>query len=205
MADLYIPYSGPRVSRAEAIAAGQKLYFTGTPCTRGHVSLRRAVSHSCCQCDREKLLARRPPNPVTPAAMSIETMFARTSPEPNSGCWLWTGGMNQIGYGRVHVNGGRKTAHRVAYELVCGKVPDGLDLDHLCRVRCCINPDHLEPVTRQVNAARGIAGEVSKKRSALITHCPRGHSYSGDNVYYFPGGGARRGCRACWRLKKGRF
>lgn len=71
-------------------------------------------------------------------------------------CWVWTGALN-TGYGRVHVGPGRRSAygHRVLYEMLVGPVPEGLDLDHLCRNRACCNPDHLEPVTRQENLLRG--------------------------------------------------
>lgn len=165
MSSLYIPHEGPVLSRAEAVKRGQRLYFTGRPCLRGHVSLRRVVSISCCQCDREKLLKRRPLTPKIPASSSIDAMFSMVSPEPNSGCWLWTGNLSDNGYGVVEVRDRRRRAHRVAYELVHGPIPSGLEPDHLCRVRCCINPAHLEPVTRQLNTLRGLRG---KDRQAKI-------------------------------------
>ncbi len=73
----------------------------------------------------------------------------------DSGCWLWTGALNG-GYGRIHHSPGRVLyTHRAAYELLVGPVPEGMDLDHLCRNRACCNPDHLEPVTRRENLLRG--------------------------------------------------
>ena len=81
-------------------------------------------------------------------------------------------------------------AHRVAYEIIKGKIPDGLDLDHLCRNKVCVNPDHLEAVTRRENLMRGntiIAKEVKQ------THCKRGHPLSGNNLYFY---GFRR-CKKC--------
>jgi hypothetical protein len=105
-------------------------------------------------------------------------------------CWLWTAGASE-GYGRFRVSRPtRRTlaAHRVAYEWLVGPIPDGLQLDHLCRNPSCVNPDHLEPVTNRENGRRGIKGE-------LTTHCPQGHPYSGVNLYVHPRG--RRKCRQC--------
>jgi len=105
-------------------------------------------------------------------------------------CWLWTASRSG-GYGRFSIGDGKVQAHRFAYELLVGEIPDGLDLDHLCRVRHCVNPTHLEPVTRRVNTLRGLtipAAHVAK------THCPQGHEYSEANLYRE---GNRRRCRVC--------
>lgn len=83
-----------------------------------------------------------------------EAFQAHIHHEPNSGCWLWAGADNGGGYGKFR----GKYAHRVSYEMRNGAIPEGLHLDHLCRVPCCVNPDHLEPVTNQENARRGEAG-----------------------------------------------
>lgn len=89
---------------------------------------------------------------------------------------------------------GRKRAHRVTYVTAFGEPPKGLDLDHLCRMRCCVNPIHLEPVTRSENAKRSpIMGQGQSKK----THCPKGHPYSEANTYRKPDG--RRVCRTCTR------
>lgn len=72
-----------------------------------------------------------------------------------SGCWVWTGNLNDSGYGRINVAGRPMRAHRVSYRLFVGLIPDGLTLDHTCRRRACINPQHLEPVTMQENLRRG--------------------------------------------------
>ncbi len=110
-------------------------------------------------------------------------------------CWLWTASINPEGYGKFWVAGkGRLRAHRVAYELVVGPIPEGLQIDHLCRVRHCVNPSHLEPVTHRENLLRGIGiPAVNAKK----THCLRGHPFSGDNLYIEPKGGRR--CRECRR------
>ena len=122
----------------------------------------------------------------------IEKFLERVEPEPNSGCWLWVGHVNDNGYGLFHVNGRNVRAHRFAYEHYRGPIPEGLDLDHLCRVRCCVNPDHLEAVTRQVNLLRGIGFAAAR---AAQTHCIHGHKFTTENTGYDKG----RYCRRCKR------
>jgi len=85
-------------------------------------------------------------------------------PEPNSGCWLWEGGMTRDGYGLL--SGAR--ASIVSFTAFGGVIPSGLVLDHLCRVRCCVNPDHLEPVTVKVNTNRGLRTKLSDVQVAAI-------------------------------------
>lgn len=108
--------------------------------------------------------------------------------EDENGCWLWTGASNVKGYGKH----GQKMAHRVVYELLVEPIPAGLQIDHLCRVRSCVNPRHLQPVTPRVNTLRGFGpcGVHARK-----THCPSGHAYEGDNLYLSPQGFRR--CRSC--------
>jgi len=128
-------------------------------------------------------------------------------PEPNSGCWLWTGNLTSQGYGRFVVP--RKTArkhtdraYRVAWELLIGPVPEGKELDHLCRVRCCVNPQHLEPVSHRENLLRGSGATVTKLRWATrreaMTHCVNGHEYTLANTRIDADGGYS--CRTCDRL-----
>ncbi len=106
-------------------------------------------------------------------------------PEPMSGCWLWLGALKENGYGAFGMKrGANGYAHRFSYLVHKGDIPDGLEIDHLCRVRCCVNPDHLEAVTHQVNKIRGIK-----------THCKYGHALTEDNLYYDPIG--RRYCVIC--------
>lgn len=111
------------------------------------------------------------------------------TPEPNSGCWLWTGSLSQ-GYGCIE----HTRAHRISFEHFRHKIPDGLVLDHLCRVRCCVNPDHLEPVTNYTNIIRGFGAPAMNARK---THCVHGHSLEGDNLYTNADG--NRICRKCRR------
>jgi len=107
------------------------------------------------------------------------------------GCWEWTGAKLSNGYG---VFGKMGLAHRYAYEFCIGPIPDGLQLDHLCRVRHCVKPDHLEPVTCRENLLR--AGGIMAQR-AKRTHCPQGHPYDEANTHITRRN--ERNCRACDR------
>ena len=107
-----------------------------------------------------------------------EKFDAQWMPEPNSGCWLWLGKLDRSGYG---VFSGNVSAYRASYETVFGEVPLGLDLDHKCRVRICINPDHLDPVTRRENLLRG---DTIPSKFIKRTTCNNGHCFSGSNLGY---------------------
>lgn len=127
-----------------------------------------------------------------------QRLFARVSVEAD-GCWIWTGSIRK-GYGQIwtslDASGHRSLlqAHRASYELARGPIPEGLDLDHLCRNRLCVNPDHLEPVTRRVNILRGTAPAAHNARK---THCDEGHS-----LVRLRNG--RRGCPTCALAKRGK-
>lgn len=112
---------------------------------------------------------------------------------PNLGpCWLWTAA-TLWGYGIFTIAKHQPAkAHRVAYELEIGPVPDGLTLDHLCRVRRCVRPSHLEPTTMRENTLRGVGITASNARK---THCKRGHPFNAANTYVNPRG--QRSCRPC--------
>jgi len=130
----------------------------------------------------------------------LERFLALTEPVTESGCWVWLGS-ETCGYGRFRVPEGNLLAHRYAYMKLRGPIPDGLHLDHLCRVRLCVNPAHLEPVTNKENIHRGIGFAAVNARK---THCKRGHSLSGDNVYIRNRKAMweERSCLACKRLRK---
>ena len=115
------------------------------------------------------------------------------APRSPGGCWLWTAAVEHGGYGRYWSDGSTKSAHRVAYETLVGVVPDSLQLDHRCRVRNCVNPAHLEPVTGRENTLRGIS---SPAQYARRTQCSNGHELVGRNVMPRKEGGRR--CRKCW-------
>lgn len=116
------------------------------------------------------------------------------------GCWEWTGPRTINGYARMSLSKTRHcVAHRVIYELFRGPIPDGLDLDHLCRVRHCVNPAHLEPVTRRENVMRG---ESPKIKAHLAGRCVRGHEMTAQNTYISPKG--VRQCRECNRIREAR-
>lgn len=106
-------------------------------------------------------------------------------------CWIWTGAKAGSGYGECRPPGlGRdQGAHVIAYELLVGPIPEGMQLDHECRVHACVNPAHTEPVPHLENQRRGLRGE-------LTTHCPRGHEYTPENTRVYRG---HRYCRACHR------
>jgi len=103
-------------------------------------------------------------------------------------CWIWTGRINVDGYGTL----GSRYAHRVVYEELVGEIPDGLHLDHLCRVRSCVRPLHLEPVTQRENTLRGQNFCAVKARQ---THCIHGHEFTPANTYVRTNG--TRQCRTC--------
>lgn len=118
------------------------------------------------------------------------------------GCWHWMAYVDSRGYARFYLDGVSRTGHSVAYTRLIGPVPHGLELDHLCRLRSCVHPLHLEAVTRAVNVARGLSplmGPMRGLRQLAKTHCPSGHEYAGYNlIRKCPGDGReRRACRAC--------
>ena len=125
-----------------------------------------------------------------------ETRFTRFIQKDSSGCWVWKG-WKRKGYGRFHFRGRDLNAHRWSYEHHVGPIPAGLEIDHLCRNRACVNPAHLEPVTREENLRRALLHQRSRPRPRReLTHCRNGHPYDGDNTYVNPKRGGKI-CRIC--------
>lgn len=118
------------------------------------------------------------------------------------GCWEWQRKLSKEGYGRIGINYKVFLAHRVSYTIFKGSIPDGIDIDHLCRNRKCQNPDHLELVTRGENVRRGMAWKVSGMLQRAKTHCPHGHPYSEENTIIVKDKkGNYRSCRVCRSIK----
>lgn len=123
-----------------------------------------------------------------PTHAPLRRFESRVAVDPDSGCWLWAGGISSNGYGAFSVAYKSIAAHRFAYQLLVGPIPNGLELDHLCRNRACCNPDHLEAVTHLVN----------QRRRPQRTHCKRGHEYTTENTYLKANGD--RQCKECVRI-----
>lgn len=114
-------------------------------------------------------------------------------PEPNTGCWLWMGTLSPKGYGQYRLGRrGSQFAHRHAWAFYRGPIPDGLVIDHLCRVRSCVNPDHLRLVTPEQNVTENSLGPTAINKGK--THCVHGHPLSGENLLNRTYG---RVCRTC--------
>jgi len=109
---------------------------------------------------------------MTALSTRIESKFRRLE----NGCWEWTSWRIKNGYGRIQLKDGPKLAHRVVYELLVGRVPPGLTLDHLCRNRLCVNPEHLQPVTMRENVLRGVGPTAINARKV---NCIHGHKITG--------------------------
>lgn len=142
--------------------------------------------------------------PRLPFPANIWAKVDRHGPVPDARpdlgrCWIWTGARTEQrgGYGQACVPGRKvRPAHQVVYELAVGPVPDGCELDHLCRVHECVNPAHLEPVTHRENVLRGESPVAAR---AAQTHCTRGHEFTPENTG--PNSGGRR-CRRCHRERE---
>lgn len=122
---------------------------------------------------------------------------------PNLGpCWQWTASIKKNGYGQFNADGHNRIvrAHRYAYEAMNGPIPAGYDLDHLCRNRACVNPAHLEPVTRRVNLLRG---ETNGGIVSRTGRCLRGHDLSDPrNIYWRKDRPGKWNCLACLRERR---
>ena len=119
----------------------------------------------------------------------MERLLPKISFEPNTGCWIWCGSMFAQGYGQIRVGNKLIKAHRFVYETSRHKIPSGMAIDHKCRNKYCVNPDHLEVVTPGENTRRA---NVMRERPS---QCPAGHNYDHENTYVYKDG--TRHCRKC--------
>jgi hypothetical protein len=159
---------GKEFSRSPAFVRRSKLHFCSRTCATAHA------------------VASMP---------TLEDRFWTRVDRNTGGCWAWLGPKNPTsGYGTVKASGKSTYAHRVAYTLTHGPIPDGLVIDHLCRNPVCVNPDHLEVVTHRENVLRGIGPAA---RNARKTHCKHGHPFDEGNTYTDKRG--QRHCRSCAR------
>ena len=113
--------------------------------------------------------------------------------EKTDSCWNWIGAKDKDGYGHFKLKDKNMATHRFVYELIKGKISHELEIDHLCRNRKCVNPNHMEPVTHKINIQRGDSG----LHNALKTHCPQGHEYNKENTMFYRN---LRKCRVCHKL-----
>ena len=132
-------------------------------------------------------------------ATPLDRFMAKVDQDGPNGCWVWMAAKDRDGYGRFGVAGAGALAHRVGYELMGERIPEGLQLDHLCRNTSCVNPRHLDPVTSRVNTHRGYGVSALHARK---THCIHGHEFTPENTYVNKLG---RACRACKRIRDAKY
>jgi HNH endonuclease len=135
------------------------------------------------------------------ASDPIERFWTKVDRHGPNDCWPWRAKTTANGYGLFWADDRFVMAHRFVYELLIGPIPDGLQLDHLCRTRSCVNPSHLEPVTSRENTIRGDSPTLTSERRREQTHCIHGHLLDEANTYVAGRGDGyeRRGCRTCHR------
>ena len=132
--------------------------------------------------------------------LSIDDRFWNNIKVDENGCRLWQGKLREDGYARFSVSGKKIYVHVFSYKKYKSSYQEGLELDHLCRVRHCSNPDHLEPVTKLENYRRGNGGKNLGKLQSSKTHCPQGHEYTKENTLLrkqYKRNGIQRNCKIC--------
>lgn len=133
---------------------------------------------------------------------ALERFEKHCMPEPMSGCLLWIGALYGTGYAQFWYQGKLIRGHRWYWEYFHGPIPSGLELDHICRVRSCVNLHHLQAVPKYVNMSRGFGPTAINKRK---THCLRGHEYTPENTYFrsarYGHRAGNRECKACWNIR----
>lgn len=127
-----------------------------------------------------------------PLNLTAEQRITKSVVIDEAGCWIWQKGKNQYGYGQIRLDKKRWLVHRLTYTLFVGEIPEGMDIDHLCRVRDCCNPSHLEPVDRKTNLVRGEHPNMQAHREG---RCARGHVVNADTAS--PRSDGRLKCREC--------
>ena len=132
-----------------------------------------------------------------------DRFWEKVRPAPPMACWEWTAATSH-GYGVFVIERKNLRAHRVAYELMIGPIPQGLVLDHLCHNRGCVNPYHLDPVPLEVNSGRSLAGEINRARILAQQFCVRGHDLNDPTVARVTSDGYRqcRECKRIWRTRR---
>ncbi len=172
--------------------------------TRMRVAAERYQRPTACQTPnstRRPDVAQRTYNPIDVANWNDQAqarMDTRTRWVPATGCLIYTGTSNQYGYCQIMIGGRNVYVHRLTWTLANGPIPDGLELDHLCRVPNCINTDHLEPVTHRENMLRG---NTLGARESVKTHCPAGHALTPGNLRHDQQRVGKRACLTCARQK----
>jgi hypothetical protein len=136
-----------------------------------------------------------------------ESFWSKVSLESNTGCWVWNASTTVTGYGNYWDRKLKKLqlAHRYAYRVLVGTIPEGMTVDHLCKTRRCVNPEHFEIVSRGENTIRGGGTHKAAKLRSQKQRCKHGHPFDEDNTYVNPQG--KRECRTCnrHRNKKSRL
>lgn len=137
---------------------------------------------------------------VRPTVNPLTRFWGRVTCADDNDCWKLRGSLSGGGYGHFWNGERRMPAHRFIYEHLYGSVPEGFELDHLCRNRWCVNPAHLQVVTHSENVRRGLTPLLNKIRGNSITHCPHGHPYDETNTVYTREGW--RDCKICRKVSK---